>query len=138
MESTQETPGNENRYDEEESFPRKKQINRRLGLTARKTRAFDPKVYEERGKELQGRFYEIGTTPDPGLTMGSGRSSESMPQSGIASQSRPSRHWMIWVGIAGVAGASAGALGFLMMNQSHPPSAPPPIILDLSDDPVQP
>lgn len=135
METSQ---GSGGRYGEEESPPRKKQINRRLGLLGRKSRSFDPKVYEERGKELQGQFYEIGTAPSHGHTPGSGTGGMSLPQSGMAAQSRSPRQWMIWVGIAGAAGASAGALGFFMMNQAHPPSAPPPKILDLSDDPAQP
>src|SRR5690606_18111882 len=89
---------------EEAGAPRKNQINRRLGLSARNFPKFDPRDFEARGRELQGRFYEIEEQP-PGNKTAAGRS-------GFLSQVRTghSRQWMIWVG-AGVAGASAGAVG---------------------------
>lgn len=112
--------------------PRKNQINRRLGLSARNFPKLDPRDFEARGRELQGRFYEIGEPPPPGSKAAPG-------PAGFLAQARSghSRQWMIWVG-AGVAGASAGALGYFMMTQAHPASAPPPIILNMSDDPLQP
>jgi hypothetical protein len=114
--------------------PRKSQINRRLGLSARNYVRFNPRDFEARGRELQGRFYEIREPPAPGL-----KNDQGSPRGGIAqSRTGPSRQWMLWVGIAGAAGVSAGALGYYMMIQSHPPSAPEPIILNLSDDPLQP
>jgi hypothetical protein len=119
---------------EEPATPRKTQINRRLGLTARKGKEFDPKVFEARGRELQGLFYEIGTAananankfgsmppPDNGATLGDGKNR--------------SRQWLFWVGVAGATGTSAGVLGYFLMNKAHPASAPPEKPLILTDEP---
>lgn len=111
--------------------PRKSQLNRRLGLTARKTQAFDPKLFEARGRDLQNQFYEIGTPANP-------KAHNSEPAaSGAAATIRQngSRQWLFWVGVAGIAGASAGAVGFLMMQKAHPATAPPDIPLDINDVP---
>jgi hypothetical protein len=116
---------------EESAAPRKTQINRRLGLTARKARDFDPKVYEARGRELQNQFYEIGTAADP-KQFGS-----TLPSTGGASagdRKDGSRQWMFWVGLAGVTGTSAGVLGYFLMSNSHP-STPPEKRLILTDKP---
>lgn len=110
--------------------PRKNQMNRRLGLSARRGKDFDPKVFEARGRELQGQFYEIGTPVNS-------KASE-RPQSPTASnliRKDGSRQWLLWVGIAGVTGISAGTVGYLLMNKSHPTSAPPAKSLVLTDEP---
>lgn len=120
------------RGDRSESAPsRKSQINRRLGLTARKSQAFDPKHFEVRGKDLQNQFYEIGTPVKP-MTPSSEPATSRTP---VSIQKGGSRKWLLWVGVAGIAGASAGTVGFLMMQKAHPASAPPDIPLDLSDEP---
>ncbi|MDQ3000303.1 MAG: hypothetical protein M3Y08_03445 [Fibrobacterota bacterium] len=122
----------EYRGDRSESAPpRKSQINRRLGLTGRKSPAFDAKQFEVRGKDLQNQFYEIGTPANPKT-----HSSEPATSGATVSiQKGGSRQWLLWVGVAGIAGASAGTVGFLMMQKAHPASAPPDIPLDLSDEP---
>ena len=53
----------------------------------------------------------------------------------IAEQKSGSKQWLIWVGVAGVAGASAGAIGYFLMTSSHPATAPPDIPLNLDDGP---
>ena len=126
------TAVNETRPDDSQApAPRKNQINRRLGLTARRGKDFDPKQFEARGRELQGQFYEIGTPANNGKESGSAP----MPGSTDAMvRKEGSKQWLIWVGVAGVAGASAGVVGYLMMNKSHP-SPPADIPLVLTDEP---
>jgi hypothetical protein len=122
----------EGRQGEEEApVPRKSQMNRRLGLSARRGKEFDPKVFEARGRELQGQFYEIGTPTNPNSF------AEPPAKTGSAAIQRKdgSRQWLIWVGIAGVTGVSAGAVGYLLMNKAHPASAPPDKPLVLTDEP---
>lgn len=116
---------------EESVAPRKTQINRRLGLTARKSREFDPRVFEARGRELQNQFYEIGTPANPK------QFGASQPVSGatVGDRKDGSRQWLLWVGVAGVTGTSAGVLGYLLMNKAHPASAPPAKNLILTDEP---
>jgi hypothetical protein len=114
-----------------EDAPRKSQLNRRLGLGARR-KDFDPKVFEARGRELQGQFYEIGTPAGP-----KEYGSSPMPGGGSAStaiRKDGSKQWLFWVGVAGVAGTSAGVVGYLMMNKAHPsPPAAKPLVL--TDEP---
>ncbi len=122
-----------NERGEESSPARKNQLNRRLGLTARRNQVFDPRVFEARGRELQGQFYEIGTPADA-------KQHGSMPMpSGteIAVQNSGRKQWMIWVGVAGLAGASAGAVGYVLMSNAHPVGAPPPREILLTDAPTQ-
>lgn len=112
--------------------PRKTQINKRLGLAARRQTPFDPKMFETRGRELQGQFYEIGTAAN--LSKNGGGELPISPGA-IVQQKNGSRQWLIWVGVAGVAGVSAGAIGYFLMTGSHPASAPPDIPLNLDDGP---
>lgn len=118
------------RADREEEQATTRRMNKRLGLSARRNTVFDPKLFEARGRELQGQFYEIGSAADqrnmPRTPAGPG---------GEAALQRKGRNqWMFWVGIAGLAGASAGAVGFVMMSKAHPP-APPPQDLVITDSP---
>lgn len=120
------------RGDRGEDNPRRTQMNKRLGLTARRPQAFDPKIYEARGRDLQNQFYVIGTPADP-------KRGELEPVPGgmasdVALQRQGRKQWMIWVGVAGFAGASAGAVGYLLMSKAHP-NAPPPKDLVLTDEP---
>jgi hypothetical protein len=118
---------------EEAPAPRKSQLNRRLGLTARRGKDFDPKVFEARGRELTGQFYEIGS---PAPKQKNSPVSAGNPSDPMASQPKNGgRQWLFWVGVAGVAGASAGAVGYLLMDQAHPASAPPAQDLIITDDP---
>jgi hypothetical protein len=116
-------------WSDDGSGPRRSQMNKRLGLSARRGGTFDPKVYEARGRELQGQFYEIGGPIDP--------KRQAFPKApagaeDAAVQRRGRMQWMIWAGVAGVAGASAGAIGYLLMSKAHP-SAPPPNHIFVSD-----
>jgi hypothetical protein len=112
--------------------PRKSQINRRLGLSARRGKDFDPKVFEARGRELQGQFYEIGTPTNPARTF----DGSPAPAGSTSIQRKDgSKQWLLWVGIAGVTGISAGTVGYLLMNKAHPTSAPPAKPLVLTDEP---
>ena len=117
---------------EEPAAPRKTQINRRLGLTARKGKEFDPKVFEARGRELQNQFYEISTAADP-KQFGSSKQ-PSTDGFSVGERKDGSRQWLFWVGLAGATGTSAGVLGYFLMSKSHP-SAPPEKPLVLTDEP---
>jgi hypothetical protein len=120
------------RSDREEAVvPRKSQLNKRLGLGTRRGGPADPRLYEARGREIAGQFYEIGTPAGPKAEP------RPMPQPEAAMKPRPSgsRQWLWWVGAAGLAGASAGVAGFILMNNSHPASKPPDIPLNLDDGP---
>lgn len=116
---------------EDSPAPRRQQMNKRLGLTARRNAAFDPKIFEARGRELQGQFYEIGT-PVTGVSMRPG-AAPSAAQDGEVRR-KGSRQWMIWAGVAGAVGVSAGAAGYLLLTNAHP-TAPPPVKIEITDDP---
>ncbi len=116
---------------EDAAGPRKSQLNRRLGLSARKGKEFDPKVFEARGRELVGQFYEIGTPANPKPFSGSPTSASNAE----VTRKDGSRQWLFWVGVAGGTGGSAGRVGYLLMNKAHPASAPPDKPLVLTDDP---
>ncbi|MDB5047500.1 MAG: hypothetical protein JWO30_571 [Fibrobacteres bacterium] len=118
---------------DEPPAPRKTQINKRLGLTARRTGPFDPKVFEARGRELQGQFYEIGTPANPKLR--GDEPATTAPGATMSQRKDGSKQWLFWVGAAGVAGVSGIAVGYLLMSNAHPASAPPDIPLTLDDGP---
>jgi hypothetical protein len=103
-------------------------MNRRLGLLARKGARLDAKMIEARGREMQGQFYEIG-----GSVSGTTHWLNSSEETSTLKPNSPSKQWMYWVGAAGVVGVSAGALGLMMMGNSHP-ATPPPKELNLSDE----
>ena len=113
---------------EDGSSPRRNQMNKRLGLTARRSGVFDPKVFEARGRDLQGQFYEIGTPVDA-----AGREAPAqrpLGETGDGTLQRKARkQWMFWAGMAGVAGASAGAVGYFLMSNAHPTAPPPKIVI---------
>jgi hypothetical protein len=117
-------------YDDS-SAPRKNQLSKRLGLTARRGQAFDPKVYEARGRELQGQFYVIGGMADTRKDTPH-RSTGKPEAAGHQRQGR--KQWIFWAGAAGLVGASAGAAGWLYLHKAHPTAAPPRYI-DISDEP---
>lgn len=110
-----------------EAPSRKSQFNRRLGLSAHTDGQLSPRDFEERGKELQGQFYEIG---------GVGKIGEDLPVQTSAAkliQTHARLHpWVLWVGAAGLAGASAGVVGYMLMGNAHP-SSPEPKELVLTD-----
>ncbi|GEM_PF-2309283 len=115
---------------QDDSAPRKSQMSKRLGLLGRKGGPFDPKVYEARGRDLQGQFYEIGGSAASGPSKWP---TTTATEPGFAKQDGGGRQWMFWVGVAGVAGVSAGAVGYIMMAKAHP-TTPPPKELNLSDE----
>jgi hypothetical protein len=114
----------------EDASPRKSQMGKRLGLLGRKGNVFDPKLFEARGRELQGQFYEIGgvakTTVSPNSATTKTEIYSTKPQN-------QSRAWIYWVGAAGVVGVSAGVASLIMLNNAHPTA--PPQYIDLSDQP---
>ncbi len=112
---------------QEDAPPRKTQMNKRLGLSGRKGSVIDPKVFEARGRELQGQFYEIG-----GSISTTSKRTFATKEANQPKENRSSNQWLYWAGAAGVVGISAGAMGFYMLQKSHPPQ-PPPTILKLSD-----
>jgi hypothetical protein len=118
-------------WKDEAPTPRGSQISKRLGLSARRTGAFDPKVFEARGRELQGQFYEIGGPID---TKHNRKAQAFGETENVAIQRKGGTQWMIWAGVAGLAGVSAGAVGYLYMTKAHP-SAPPPNNIIVTDKP---
>lgn len=106
--------------------PRKSQLNRRLGLLGRKGAKLDPKIFEARGRELQGQFYEI----EESVKHPAQWSAKPITLSAEKQKSH-SRQWLYWVGAAGVVGVAAGTAGFILMDQAH--STAPPKILSLDD-----
>lgn len=117
------------RGDLEDAPAAARKMHKRLGLSARRNSAFDPKLFEARGRELQGQFYEIGTSANP-------RHASSSPMdagSEAVLQRKGRNQWMLWVGVAGLAGASAGVVGFVLMSKAHP-AAPPPEDLVITDE----
>jgi hypothetical protein len=120
----------DDRSDDSEA-PRRTQINRRLGLTARRGKDFDPREFEARGRELQNQFYEIGTATDPKQI---GSTQPSPGGLSLGGRKDGSRQWLFWVGLAGATGASAGVLGYFLMNKAHPPTSPEKKLI-LTDDP---
>lgn len=126
----EDTVGSESRQERGEEPATSRRMNKRLGLTARRNAIFDPKLFEARGRELQNQFYEIGTAADP-------RESPAAPMGAgteATLQRKGRNQWMFWVGVAGLAGASAGAVGFVLMSKAHP-AAPPPQDLVVTDSP---
>jgi hypothetical protein len=118
-------------WKDESAPPRGAQMTKRLGLSARRNGVFDPKVFEARGRELQGQFYEIGGPVDTK----SRRTAKAFADTDNATiQRKGGTQWMIWAGVAGLAGASAGAVGYLYMTKAHP-TAPPPISIIVTDKP---
>jgi hypothetical protein len=132
--TSQNQTGQNNRgSDRQDDGGPRKSINKRLGLSARKNGPFDPKVFEARGRELTGQFYEIGgTATNVSKWSGTGQTEFSADK-----QKSGSRQWMIWAGAAGLAGASAAVATFMLMDNSHPTQAAPHYV-DLSDGPAAP
>lgn len=118
-------------WNDEGSAPRRAQMAKRLGLSARRNGGFDPKIYEARGRELQGQFYEIGGPIDG---KGNKAAKNQMGSDNLVLERKGGTQWMIWVGVAGFAGASAATAGYLYMNKAHP-SAPPPKKIVVTDVP---
>lgn len=101
----------------------------RKALARRKRAAlsqFDPKVFEARGRELQGEYYEITSiaqVPDW---------SSAPADVGTTAPETSSRNWMVWSGVAGLAAVVAGTTGYLLLDQH---GATQPISVQLDDKP---
>ena len=101
----------------------------RKALARRKKAAlsqFDPKVFEARGRELQGEYYEITSiakAPDW---------SSAPANVGTTAPETSSRNWMVWSGVAGAAALVAGATGYLLLDQH---TSIQPISVNLDDKP---
>lgn len=125
------------RYDGESAPPK----DVRPALTRRKRNAlsqfdgkatpFDPKVFEARGRELHGQYYEISgaVNPTPWTASGSGQA----PAGNTAGIRKDgSRNWMIWTGAAGLAAIVGGSVGYLMLSKH---TAQDPLSIHLDDKP---
>lgn len=102
----------------------------RPALARRKKNAlnqFDPKVYEARGRELQGEYYEIAN-----FANSADWSASPAEVATSAPSTSSSKHWIIWTGAAGLAALVGGAAGYLMLDKH---TAPEPITVNLDDKP---
>lgn len=103
----------------------------RPALTRRKRAAlnqFDPKVYEARGRELQGEYYEIASFAKA-PTWSSAPAAEVATSAPATSSSK---NWIIWSGAASLAVLVGGAAGYLMLDQH---TEPQPVSVHLDDKP---
>lgn len=103
----------------------------RPALARRKKNAlnqFDPKVYEARGRELQGEYYEISNfAKSADWSASPAEMATSSP-----STSSSSKNWIIWTGAAGLAALVGGAAGYLILDKH---TAPEPTTVHLDDRP---
>lgn len=91
---------------------------------------FDPKVFEARGRELRGEYYEI-----PTLAKAPTKSElpAGLPVEKAASPEEPTpRNWILWGGVAGAAACVAGLAGWLLIQQ---PGNTEPVSVYLDDKP---
>lgn len=99
----------------------------RPALARRKRAAlnqFDPKVFEARGRELQGEYYEIAS-----FAKAPAWSTTPAEMATTAPETSSSKNWIIWSGAAGIAVIVGGATGWLMLDK-HTESPPNPVFLD--------
>ncbi len=113
-----------------ESDSRTSQFDKRLGLTSRKRDRIDPQIFAQRGRDLQNQFYVIGGSA---RNRKSWASPASDPNQKISNQGN-GKQWLYWVGAAGLAGATAGVTGFLLLDRAHPTQSPAKVIT-LTDQP---
>lgn len=131
------SPRAENARDGEGSAPREvrpalaRRKRNALGQFDGKNTPFDPKVFEARGRELQGQYYEISGTvhPTPWNTAG-----QEQAPARTAGEIRKddSKNWMIWTGAASLAALVGGSVGYLMLTKH---TAPEPLPVHLDDKP---
>ncbi|HLP41612.1 MAG TPA: hypothetical protein VK465_08910, partial [Fibrobacteria bacterium] len=91
---------------------------------------FDPKVFEARGRELRGEYYEI-----PTLAKAPTKSElpAGLPVEKAAPPEEPTpRNWILWGGVAGAAACVAGLAGWLLIQQ---PGNTEPVSVYLDDKP---
>lgn len=100
---------------------------------------FDPKVFEARGRELQGEYYEITSLAKANPTWSKTPAKAEASNAGEAASSPPkdagSKHWMIWSGAAGLAALVGGTAGYLLLEKH---TAPAPVSVHLDDNPDNP
>jgi hypothetical protein len=126
--------GSDNAYDEEgasdrDDEGRKSSVHRRAPA-ARGARDFDPRVYEARGRELQGEYYEITTMAN--APSWSSRNSDATSSGKIEAESNSHSAWL-WAG-AGLAGIAGAALGYFLLEKPDA-SQPQNVEIALTDKP---
>lgn len=109
---------------------RKAAQHRRAAVSTRGGREFDPRVYEARGRELQGEYYEITTMANPPAW--ASRNSESGESSEKIAPQGKHGFW-VWAAAIGAAGA-AGAVGFYLLDHKAA-SQPRDVEIALTDKP---
>lgn len=97
-----------------------------------KAAPFDPKVFEARGRELHGQYYEIAGAVQPSPWDAATPGQAPAPSAGTGGRAGVSRQWMIWTGAAGLAALVGGSVGYLMLVQHN---APEPLPVHLDDKP---
>lgn len=85
---------------------------------------FDPKVFEARGRELQGEYYEIAS-----FAKAPAWSSAPEEAAAMAPEASPRGRWLLWTGAAGLTAIVAGAAGYLYL-ESADPEEPETVLLD--------
>lgn len=99
-----------------------------------KSAPFDPKVFEARGRDLQGQYYEIAGAANPAAWNAAGNA-DAPASTAAGARKASSNAWMIWTGAAGVAAVVGGSVGYLMLEKH---TAPEPMPVYLDDEPVGP
>ena len=103
----------------------------------RKGFEIDPRVYEARGRELQGEFYEIsGNAPthNPSARPNQSLQEDNAGPEATAATASKGRRWMVWAGAASLVGAAGGAAGwYLMMDQPGDPKVKR-VVVEISDN----
>jgi hypothetical protein len=84
-------------------------------------RNFDPRVYEARGRELQGEYYEISTMAK--APSWSSRNTDATEGDNASGSLEPkSRSHTVWMWAAGIGtAAAAGAVGFYLFDHKAAP-----------------
>lgn len=100
---------------------------------------FDPKVFEARGRALQGEYYEITSVAKGGAKWSGAPDPAEAPgaagQAASPAKAAASKHWMIWSGAAGLAALVGGTAGYLLLEKH---AAPEPVSVHLDDNPDNP
>jgi hypothetical protein len=117
----------------------RRQALRRRSLNSRG--AFDPRVYEARGRELQGEVYEINAMANPPSWSPSPRNIEVADRedgregASEAIEAKESSHgFWLWASALAAAGA-AGAVGYYFLGQDQGTPAPRDVNVTLNDKP---
>lgn len=110
-----------------------RKAQRRRGLSAR-GRDFDPRVYEARGRELQGEYYEITSMAPSWSPAGASAVANENEAAGEAIEPEKKSHFWAWASGLALAGA-AGAVGYYFLGQDQGGQAPHEVSIPLDDKP---